>query len=294
VLLHGVTQAGKEDARLIAFARQLAGRGFAVLVPELPGPKALRIRAEDSEGVVAAFHFLNNYPGLEGRVGIAGFSVSVGIAFLAALEPDIREEVSFILSVGGYHDLTRSLDYSVTGHFYLNGELLQQTPNEFGKWLFVMSNLDTLDEPSDRIALRGIALRRMISPAADISDLAAALGEDGRRVLNYVTETDPDRIEARRNELPAALTREIEALDLSNKALHTISARVMLIHGYNDTIIPYTESLALSRRFSPDQVELFLVHGLDHVDSNLDRLQDAWHFWRASYALLKLRDVVRA
>jgi pimeloyl-ACP methyl ester carboxylesterase len=290
VLLHGATRAGKEDARLVAFARQLAGRGFAVLVPELPGPKQLRIRAEDAQGAAAAFHFLDNYPGLERRVGIGGFSASAALAFLAALEPELREQVSFLLSVGGYHDLTRTIEYAITGRFSLNGELRQQTPNVLGKWLFVLSNLDTLDEPADRVAMRRIALRRMAAPGADIGDLAAELGEEGRVLLDYVTETEADRIVARRNELPAAFARAIAALDLRNKALDTIGARVLLIHGYNDTVIPYTESVALSHRFPPGQVELFLVHGLEHVDSNLERLQDAWHFWRACYALLKLRE----
>ena len=290
VLLHGAAQTGKDDPRLIAFARQLAARRFAVLIPELPGPKQLRIRAEDAQDAVDAFHFLNGTPGLEKRVGIGGISVSAGLAFLAALNPELRDEVAFIVSVGGYHNLPRTLEYAITGQFLLDGTWHHQTPNTYGKWLFVLSNLDALRYRTDQQALRSIAFRRMVSPGADISDLTSYLSAEGRAVLVYVTEDKRQRIAADYAALPTAMRQHIEALDLANKELQRLTARVLLVHGYDDTVIPYAESISLSRALPPDKVELFLLHGLDHVESHPQRLQDAWTFWQASYALLQLRD----
>lgn len=290
VLLHGATQTGKGDARLVDFARQLAGRRFAVLVPEMPGPKQLRIRAEDAQAAVDAFRFLNVYPRLENRVGIGGISVSAGLAFLAALRPEIRHDVAFIFSIGGYHSLPRTLEYSITGEFMLDGKLHHQKPNSYGKWLFVLSNLDVLDSQTDRRALRSIAYRRMVTPGADIGDLKPLLSGEGKAVLDYVTEGDTARIAALYAALPAPMRQHIEALDLGNKELRQMRARVLLMHGYDDTIIPYAESISLARALPPQQVELFLVHGLAHVDKTLQPLKDIWQFWRASYALLQQRD----
>lgn len=290
VLLHGAAQSGKDDARLVAFARQLAGRRFAVLVPELPGPKALKVRAEEAQAAVDAFQFLNRYPGLKHRVGFGGISVSAGLAFLAALGQEIRNEVTFILSIGGYHNLLRTLNYSITGEFTIDGERQHRTPNDYGKWVFVIGNLDVLKYKADRIALRQIAYRRMLSPGADISDMVSLLSEEARAVLDYVTEKDINRISTRFAALPEAMREHLEALDLSTKELSRIQAKVLLIHGYTDPVIPYSESVSLARALPPEQVELFLVHGLEHVDSKVERLQDAWQFWRAGYALLTERD----
>src|SRR3970282_1354294 len=44
LLTHGIIEAGKDDPRLIRFARSLARSGFVVLVPELRGLKSLPIR----------------------------------------------------------------------------------------------------------------------------------------------------------------------------------------------------------------------------------------------------------
>lgn len=290
VLLHGAAQTGKDDERLVDFARLLAGSRFAVLVPELSGPKRLRIRAQDAQAAVDAFHFLNRYPGLEKRVGFGGISVSAGLAFLASLQAEIRDEVAFILSVGGYHSLPRTLGYAITGQFVVDGKRQHQPPNSYGKWLFVLSNLEVLEGPADAQALRRIAFRRMAVPGADISDMSGMLSAQGRAVLDYVTEKDPSRIDERFAALPAMMRQHIEALDLANKDLHCLTGRLLLVHGYEDNIIPYAESVSLARALPPGQAELYLVHGLGHVDSNRQWLETAWQFWQVSYALLRERD----
>src|SRR5688500_11062122 len=43
ILLHGVTVPGREHAQLVRFARSLAHTGAAVLIPEVPEWKALRL-----------------------------------------------------------------------------------------------------------------------------------------------------------------------------------------------------------------------------------------------------------
>lgn len=290
VLLHGAAQAGKDDARLVEFAHQLAGKRFAVLVPDLPGPKDLKVRARDAQVAVDIFQFFNQYPGLEERVGIGGISVSAGLAFLAALRPEIHDEVAFIFSIGGYHNLPRTLKYSITGEFLIDGQLHRQKPNSYGKWVFVLSNLDFLNRQTDRRALRRIAYRRMKNPEADISDLEPTLSTEGKAVLDYITEPDARNIDRRYAALPAPIRQHIEALNLVNKDLKHLQAHVLLIHGYDDTIVPFAESVSLARALPPHQVELFLIQGLEHVDSMLQTLNQIWQYWRASYALLTLRD----
>lgn len=48
-----------------------------------------------------------------------------------------------------------------------------------------------------------------------------------------------------------------------------MKAEVILVHGRGDTIIPYTESLALARDLPGDRARLFLIDGFAHVDVSL-------------------------
>lgn len=118
VLAPGVVPEGKDEPRLVAFATTLARARFAVLVPDLPGYRQLRIHPSDARIVADAFAYLAGRAELApaGRAGLAAFSYGVGPALLAALEEDLRERVRFVVGVGGYHDLTDAARYLTTGY----------------------------------------------------------------------------------------------------------------------------------------------------------------------------------
>ncbi|MGK2927051.1 MAG: hypothetical protein ACSLE2_15665, partial [Lysobacterales bacterium] len=68
-----------------------------------------------------------------------------------------------------------------------------------------------------------------------------------------------------------------------------LRADFILVHGLDDDIIPYTESVSLADALPPGRSRLFLLEGLHHVDRELRGL-DAWRLWRALRALLAQRD----
>ena len=67
-----------------------------------------------------------------------------------------------------------------------------------------------------------------------------------------------------------------------------MQARLILLHGTDDAIIPYTEGMALVAAVQPGRAELFLIDGLAHVDVRPFRL-DRRAMWRAIHALLAQR-----
>jgi pimeloyl-ACP methyl ester carboxylesterase len=288
VLIPGVAQAGKDDPRLVAFATTLARARFVVLVPDLPGIRALKVRAQDAVGVADAFEHLVSGPAGEAsaHAGIGAFSYACGPAILAALEPATSERVDFILAVGGYYDLARVLTFTTTGYFREQGRWTHTTPISYGKWVFVLSNLDLLPEPDSRKALARMAERRMADPGAPLDDLVSQLGAEGRAVHALVTNTDPQRVSALIRALPEAVRQELDALTLAGRDLSALRARLILVHGREDAIIPYTESVALAA--AAPQSELYLVDGLSHVDVRPDAL-DRLTLVRAVHALLAQR-----
>jgi len=89
--------------------------------------------------------------------------------------------------------------------------------------------------------------------------------------------------------LPAAIRTEMEALNLANKDLSRLRARLILLHGTDDAIIPYTESMALTAAVPRWRAELFLIDGLAHVDVRPFGL-DRRAMWRAIHSLLAQRN----
>lgn len=286
VVVPGAVPQGKDDPRLTAFAATLARAGFAVLAPDIAGFRELRVRPSDAREIADAFAYLAGRPELApgGRAGMFAFSYAVGPALLAALQDDIREQVRFVAGVGGYHDLPRAMRFFTTGWFEHQGKWHYLTPDDTGKMVLAYSSLDYLadghltDGRARAVFDRMVALRTQ-NPRADLTPLAAELSADGRAVYDLAANTDPARFPELLARLPEAMRADLGRLDLARHDLKRLKARLILVHGINDNLIPYPESLALAAAAPQGQADVFLIHRvLGHVDLSIADLL-SWRFW---------------
>jgi pimeloyl-ACP methyl ester carboxylesterase len=291
VLLHGASSGGKDEPRLVDFAATLAAARFIVLVPDLVRLRKLQLRAANRTDVVDAVRYMASTPELvpNQNLGIVAISVAAGPAIAAALEPAIQEQLRFVLAIGGYYDMLATLTFATTGYFHDGTQGHRQQPNDYGKWVFALSNVEMLKNPADRRAMTAIAWRKLKDRNASVDNLVASLTSEGQVLYRFLANTDPDQVGSLHAALPPEVKAEIAAVSLSNKDLAAVRAAVILVHGRDDTVIPYSESMALARALPPQRMQLFLVRGLFHVDLKLG-LGDYWQLWRAAYALLRQRD----
>ncbi|MFQ5995743.1 MAG: alpha/beta hydrolase [Acidiferrobacterales bacterium] len=291
VLLHGAAPLGKDDARLVSFAAIFARARFLVLVPDLVNMRQLKLRASLVEEITDAVLHMTSSPKLapQGRLGIIALSVAAGPSLLAARQLEVRDRIAFILTIGSYYDMPATLNFFTTGFFMDGGEWHHRAPNRYGKWAFVLSNVDLLSSPSDRRVLSTIAWRKLKDADAEVSTLAKRLGDEGAAVYRFAANTDRERTNALLAGLPTAVRSEMRALSLSQVTLSPIRGRIIVVHGVDDPIVPYTESIALANALPVAQTRLFLIQGLLHVDLEPTPL-DYWRLWRAGYTLLRERD----
>lgn len=291
VLVHGAAGSGKDDPRLIQFANALARARLVVMVPDVPGLRQWQLRPDEALPLSATLRYLQDHRDLNpsGRLGLGAFSVGIGPAVLAASEVP----VDFMLDVGGYYDLPRTLDYLTTGHYSAGGASLEREPNDYGQWVAAGSYASQLPSAHDREVLGAIARLKLETPSAAVADLARSLGPQGRAVYAYITNTDPGRAAELRSELPERVLQDIRRLNLARHDLGALQARWVVVHGRDDTIIPYQESEALAAALAAARGagwgRRFLLRGLAHVDRKPGVL-DGWVLWRALYALLGAAD----
>jgi hypothetical protein len=304
VLVPGAVPEGKDHEQLVAFATTLARARFAVLTPELSGYQQLKMRPAHVRELADAFLYLADREDLGhgGRVGFGAFSYAVGPAVLAALEDDTREKVRFVLGVGGYHDLRVAIGFFTTGFFEEDGKPRRLEPNEYGKLVFARSVTEHLRSASDRATIDAMVDAALADPAADLSVLARGLGPEGRAVYRLIMNTDPLQTPRLIDALPPGARATIDALTLAGKHLERLRARLILVHGRDDRLIPFPETLALARSVPSDQARVIILNRiLGHVDLRFSSAL-SWRFWteelpdgvrlaRAVDLLLRERDV---
>ncbi|TNF92132.1 MAG: alpha/beta hydrolase [Gammaproteobacteria bacterium] len=246
VLIPGVVEDSKDDVRLIALANSLARLRFAVLVPEVSGLRRFHIRTSDVRIMADAFRYLVSKPELapHGQAGFGGFSYGASIVLMASLETDIRNKVRYVLGFGGYHDMTNNVTYFTTGYYReeQTGTLKYRRPHGYPKKVFTISNSALLQSKADERAL-----------------------------YELIDNKDPQRVAALIDKLSPRIKNELQGISPSNRDLSQIKAKVILLHGRGDTMIPYTESIALAQALPKDQVTLFLIEGYAHTDVKPER-----------------------
>lgn len=291
VVIPGLTPEGKDDPRLVALAQSLARARFLVLVPEIPGLRQLGVSAADAGYIADAIdEAARRFDAGRRPVGLVAISYAVGPALLAASAPPAASRVGYIVTIGGYYDIEAALAYVTTGWYRLpDGAWRHRTPNAWGKWVFLRSNADRVAAPTDRALLRHIAVRRLANANAPIGDLAARLGSEGQAVYALLSNSNPRLVPALVARLPPGIREELRRLDLKGRDLSAIREPVFIIHGRDDRVIPYTESVELAKALGA-RAHLYLIDDFAHVGAGAASFTDRLRLWDATAAILAERD----
>lgn len=291
VLVHGMARRGWRDARLVDFAQTLARSGFVVLVPRLPGLADMSVGSAERVQIATALRFVTR---CGCKTGLAAMSLASGPALQAAMKTGIAPHVSYIVLVGPYYDIVELIRYATTGVTAADAEArpIRQAVR-VGRWMLLRSQLRHLERPEDRLALDRIAERKLADAQAPVHDLLSRLSPHGRALYDLIVNEDPGRVEPLIAQLPQILRAELDALDLANKDLSALQARLLLIHGERDPVIPLGQSRQLAEAVGAGQATLVAPQGLEHVDL-VTTPRAIWPLLRAAYSLLALGEATAA
>ena len=121
VLVPGADVLGRDEPRLKALARTFGRAGFAVLVPELPEVRRLRLSRADAERHALLAHAKVVQRGCH-ALGVAAVSYAVAPAIIAVLQEDLAPRVGFVVGIGGYRDAESVIRFVTTGSFRPRGD----------------------------------------------------------------------------------------------------------------------------------------------------------------------------
>lgn len=109
--VHGLTLDGGRDARLMGFARALAGSGVTCFVPTLPALSDGRLQASDLDVLQAVVR--RSARDADRALCLVGFSIGASYALCVAAREAVQPELRAVLSFGAAHDLNALLCQSL-------------------------------------------------------------------------------------------------------------------------------------------------------------------------------------
>lgn len=311
VVLHGLTRTGRAHVGLRTFARAVAASGHAVLVPEIPEWRELRVApAITIETIQAAVRELHDRPEVDpDRIGLVGFSFGATQALIAASDPSTAGLLRAVVAWGGYEDLDRLFMFGLTGEHSLDGVDYHIEPDPYGRWIMLGNYLTSV--PGHE-AYGGVA-RAVHALAIEAGELGAPawdaaldpLKQRLRASLDSVQRELFDRV-APPSSRPAEGTPENRALAhaLARAALQTdplldpapylprLRVPALLAHGRDDRLVPFSETVRLSRvlkdRLVRCEITALFAHsgGARHGLGAIGLAREGYRFLRLIRALL--------
>jgi hypothetical protein len=293
VLVPGAVADGPDDPRLQAFAATLARAGFLILIPDSPAMRQVLLSPDDSTTIADAVAHLDSRRVGEGfaSLGIAAVSYAVGPSVIAALRPDVRHKIAFVFGIGGYFDIVDTLRFLTTGAYtlrHLPGASIAK-PDRRMVWRFLYHNAIHAGPPRDQVSLQALARVKLDNPGADVTVFARELGAEARALYALATNRDSGALETLLKRLPKRLHLGVEGLDLARRDLSLLEAKLLLVHGRDDPIVPAEESLRLAAAVPPGRARVYLIDSLVHAELDEIRISDVLNMTSAARELLRYR-----
>lgn len=234
-------------------ARYVSRAGWAVLVPAYWGIRRSMPLAEDIENCVKAFRFLASLDAVQSEgVGIVGASYGGALALTAAADRRIAKDVRYVVSVDAPADVLDLISYAKTGQ-HVGRRVRVLLRKKMRSWL--------LDEVR---ALRAGQQGTLPAGAPDRQPLSG-LYKDLFIVDEFQLAKDAETVGRLLCEMSPYLRGRLEALS-PIRHLAGIRARVLLIHGRKDSVVPCEHSVRMheAMRAMGKESELILIEGLGH------------------------------
>jgi len=237
------------------------------------------------------------YQGPDGRIGMMGISFGGGLALVAAGRSAIASHVAFAMSLGGHGDLPRTLRFLCTG---IQADGTVRAPHDYGLAIVLLNVADAIVPPSQVKPLRDAIFSFLEASRLDMVDkqkaaaefahakaLEATLEEPAHTYMGYVNARDVARLGPLL--LPTLATRGGDP-SLSPARSQPPQARVFLLHGTDDNVVPAIESTLLAQHLRERGVSVELLETPLITHAEVDRSSTAGDIWRLIHFWTKLLD----
>jgi len=302
LVLPGLHFLGPDDPRLDRFCRILAASGFWVVAPFIRSYGRLLLDDSAIDDAKGAFALAVSLAKNERLPRPAVFSISFG-SRLALELCALPEPPSAVIVFGGYADFIPTVRFAVTGRTTLDGRVHELTRDPLNSPVVFMNVVRHLDVAGDRAVLSKAWLAMVHRTWGKMQ-----LKEPGARdaIADSIAASLPRELvipfrlgccleDGFLPWLEAALERGADDLAFLDPSSRIAEARcpVVLVHGQDDDVIPYVESIKLSRALPAGMLRGLHLTGLyGHTGAASPGISTA--FQETATLVRMLHDLARA
>lgn len=245
ILFHGASPYGEEHPAMINLALALANCGIKVYIPRLPQLTRLEINKKSSE-LIAHFYTFIKMKISSKKIVPAGISFGGGLLMKAMFNDNLKNiNPKSILTYGSYFSLETSINFLLSGKIINNGNEKFVKPNDWGLIVLFHNYLSGINAGFDTNQMQKVLKLRVNNNVTESEIERENLPELQNQILEDIYNSNQtEEIKRMTNLMIKEYKSEMEDISPS-KICNKINYKVFLMHGANDSMVPYTESIKL-------------------------------------------------
>ena len=249
---------------MIFLGSVLANIGFSVYIPRIPPLKDLNISEENIAYFQKAYEELLKKDDIKNtKISCVGMSYGGALLLKSSLSgPMAKHPPHSVVTYGTIYDVQTSLDFVMTGKLIIKGEEVNIKPHEWGVVVCFHNFLPNIDVGYDTTDIQKVLKFRVQDKHEEVdAELEKMEGKNKELltdILNSRISPEIKRI------IDIILKERIDVLNSVSPQLWCmdIKPKVFVMHGANDNMVPYTQSVQLSEHI-PNS-ELFISYLYEH------------------------------
>ncbi|MEE2876434.1 MAG: hypothetical protein VX822_01445 [Candidatus Neomarinimicrobiota bacterium] len=268
IIFPGATPAAEEHEAVNVLARALATAGIRTFLPRIPDLKKVLVR----EGSVE--HMINVYLSVEAREDIdsariigAGVSFGGSLFIKACLDDRLKGKPAAIFSYGSYFDFGQALRFSMTGVCSDGETEYHLEPHDWGRIAFFHNYIEHLEEPCNQENVHQYLLDQVANDGQNSETLYGSFPQEDRTIIDNIVADQSEEALAMAENLLLKIEPMVAPLSPSN-FLEEIDFPVYLMHGTNDNMIPFTETVRFTKALTKSgrEVRSFVSNLYSHSE----------------------------
>ncbi len=274
LFVHGMSLAGKDDLRVVHFARVLQNLGYLVILPEYPKIKATSISMQSIDNVALTISYFAQSPEYapNQKIALIAPSFSAYTVFSAIVNKNISKYVSCFLSIGGLANMESVVHFLLTNQKADTYAVLVILKNFYHHITGIQPEI----EKAFSIAVEDSWHKK--NPG-DLPTYLETIKPQNRKIVLRLINDD----HFRKKNVQMILEKEKKIAQKSDfvQNLANVECPVFLLHGKHDMVISPQQSILIhkSLREYKKAAKLVITPFLSHGDT--------------AFQLKKIPDIVR-
>ena len=270
IIFPGASPYAENHPGMIMLGNAFRDAGYNVFLPRIPSLKDLKLEKENVQWFAHCYEQLLLHKIIDkNKVMVAGLSYGGATLLRASLDSRMQNNKPLsYLSYGTYYSIDTALNFFLTGKINYNNKTYNIPPHEWGMIVLFYNFILSIETEFDKETIRKLLKHRIADEEDAVEQIKNTLDIKNNDFINLILS----------GEINETIEKMVKDIIRSNKDLlsylspdlfaQNVQDKVFIMHGANDSMVPFTESILLDQKLPNSEILISFVYEHREISTN--------------------------